>query len=70
MKIVDATISTSNHRYGDLEFRATMEDGTKDVFVFPWFSDELTFSPQEIVGLTVEEACDLKEKRDIAYLRS
>jgi CRISPR/Cas system CMR-associated protein Cmr3 (group 5 of RAMP superfamily) len=70
VKIIDATAWCSSNRYGDLEFRATMEDGSKDVFVFAWFSDELTFKAEEIVGLTIEEARDLKQKRDIAYLQS
>lgn len=70
MKIQDATAWCSSHRYGDLEFLATMEDGTEGVFVFAWFSDELSFTAEEIVGLTIEEARDLKQARDIAYLQS
>jgi len=70
VKIKIAKITSSNHRYGNVEFRAIMEDETEDVFVFAWFDDELRFQPQEIVGLTVEEAQDLKQKRDIAYLQS
>jgi hypothetical protein len=70
MKIKAARLTSSNNRYGNLEFRAVMEDGTEDVFVFAWFSDELTFYPREIIGLTIEEARDLKQKRDIAYLQS
>lgn len=69
MKIERATIQSSENRYGDLEFWAVMEDGSGQ-FVFAWFSDELTFKPEEIIGLTIEEARDLKQSRDIAYLRS
>jgi hypothetical protein len=70
MKIKAAKITSSRNRYGNVEFRAVMEDGTEDVLVFAWFNDELSFAPQEIVGLTIEEARDLKQSRDIAYLQS
>jgi len=70
MKIKAARLTSSTNRYGNVEFRAVMEDGTADVLVFAWFNDELTFNPQEVVGLTIEEARDLKQNRDIAYLQS
>lgn len=69
MKIVKVKFQDSNHRYGDKEAIATLEDGSK-TSVFPWFSDELSFTETELVGKTVEEARDLKQARDIAYLRS
>lgn len=59
----------SDHRYGDKEAIATMEDGSEE-FVFPWFSDELQFTEIELIGLTLEQARDLKQARDTAYLRS
>lgn len=60
----------SDRRYGDLEAIATMADGRTDIYVVCWFSDELTFSPKDFVGLTLEEARALKQLKDIAYLRS
>lgn len=69
MKIESVVFQPSEHRYGNMEVVATMENGGVR-FVFAWFDDELSFTPEEFVGLTVEEARDLKEKRDIAYLQS
>ena len=60
----------SKRRYGDREAVATMSDGNKDVYVMCWFSDELRFWEEELIGLTIEEARNLKQARDIAYLRS
>lgn len=68
-RIAAVRFQDSDHRYGDKEAVAQMLDGTEQV-VFHWFSDELQFSTRELVGLTLEEARDLKQARDIAYLRS
>jgi len=69
MRIKSVIFQDSNHRYGDKEAIATMEDGSEK-FVFPWFSDELSFTKTELLGLTIEQARDLKQARDIAYLQS
>ena len=42
MRIKSVIFQDSDHRYGDKEAVATMEDGSEK-FVFPWFSDELKF---------------------------
>lgn len=68
-RIKSVKFQDSNHRYGDKEAVATMEDGSEEV-VIHWFSDELQFIPNELVSLTIEQARDLKQARDIAYLRS
>ena len=68
-RIASITIRDSDHRYGDKEAIADMEDGS-EVIVFHWFSDELQFTTSELIGLTVEQARDLKQQRDIAYLQS
>jgi len=60
----------SSRRYGDTEAVATMDDGTTEVYIVCWFGDELSFSPSEFVGLTAEEARDLKQRKDISYLQS
>lgn len=68
--VVDARI-VSPKRWGDMaEVRADMSDGTKDVLLFQFFDDELSFSPSEFTGLTKEQADDLKVQRDKQYLRS
>lgn len=51
------------------EVIATFEDeSTKTLFSF--YPDEVSFEPGEFTGLTVEEACDLFQRKDRAYLRS
>lgn len=48
---------------------ATFGDGsTEELFTF--YPDELSFTEQEFVGLTKEEAMALRHRKDVAYLRS
>lgn len=68
--ITSVRFQNCDRRYGDKEAIATLSDGTTDVFVVAWFSDELHFTPDEFVGLRVREAIDLKQRKDITYLRS
>lgn len=68
-KIAEVKFQDSDNRYGNKEAIAVMEHGGKE-FAFAWFDDELTFRPDELIGLTIEEARDLKQARDIAYLQS
>lgn len=68
-RIKSVVFRDSNNRYGDKEAVATMDDGSEEI-VIHWFSDELSFSPIEFVGMTVKEAGDHKQRRDIAYLQS
>jgi len=69
LRIYSVIFQDSDHRYGDKEVIATMEDGSTK-FVFAWFSDELQFTRTEFLGLTIDQARDLKQARDVAYLRS
>ncbi len=48
---------------------AVFDDGEADV-LFGFYDDELTFTPEEFVGLTASEAAELHRKRDIAYLQA
>lgn len=41
-----------------------------EVEAFGFYSDELSFTPAEFVGLTLEEARGLHLKRDMEWLRS
>lgn len=51
------------------EVVATFEDGsTKTLFSF--YTDEVSFQASEFTGLTEEEAHDLFQRKDTAYLRS
>ena len=51
------------------EVWVTLEDGSEHM-LFSYYPDEISFSAGEFVGLTVEAACQLRHKRDVAYLRS
>ena len=48
---------------------ATFDDGSTDE-ICSYYPDELSFCESEFLGLTREEAMDLKTRKDIAYLRS
>ena len=45
-------------------------ENNKEEFLFEFYPDEISFSQEEFVGLTVEEAKDLKFRKDKAYLQS
>jgi hypothetical protein len=47
----------------------TFEDGTeKNLFTF--YPDEISFTEKEFVGLTEQEALQLRHKKDVGYLQS
>jgi hypothetical protein len=39
-------------------------------FLFEYYPDEISFRPEEFIGLTVAEARNLKFKKDKQYLQS
>lgn len=47
----------------------TMEDDTEQ-FLFEYYPDEISFTENEFVGLTIEEARHLKFKKDKNFLQS
>ena len=47
----------------------TLEDG-KELYLFDYYPDEISFSAGEFVGLTIEQAHHLKFKKDRDYLRT
>jgi hypothetical protein len=66
--IIMATI-TPPAGWGDMaKVTAKLSDGT-EAEVFRYFDDELSFSAQQFTGLTITQACELKFKADVAYLR-
>ena len=71
MKIKSATIGPMPHGMFDPmpKVTVTMEDGTT-ADLFDCYPDEISFAPSEFAGLTVSEAYALKQKKDVAYLRS
>ncbi|RZU29091.1 hypothetical protein BDD14_6688 [Edaphobacter modestus] len=51
------------------EVFAVFTDG-EERRLFSFYPDEISFAPVEFVGLTEREACVLRHRRDVAYLRS
>ncbi|WP_230534054.1 hypothetical protein [Microvirga roseola] len=70
-KIVSARITlVSRAPFGPLsEVFATLEDG-REVRLFDYYPDEISFSSSEFVGLTEEQGRYLKYQKDVAFLRS
>ena len=48
---------------------AEYDDGTSGLLM-TYYPDELSFSEDELIGLTEEQAFKLKHDKDVAYLRS
>ena len=61
-------IDLSKMKYKN-DVKATFDDGNVEI-VFDYYPDELSFSPDEFIGLTKLEACMLFRKKDIEYLQS
>ena len=38
--------------------------------IFTYYPNEIRFDPEELIGLTVEDALNLRLERDLEYLRS
>jgi hypothetical protein len=71
MKIIKARITPLPRNFSDPmpEVHATLEDGS-EVKLFEYYPDELTFTKEEFVGLTIDEAIHLKFKKDRKFLQS
>lgn len=54
---------------GPVEVHATFDDG-QTTRLFGFYPDELTFTEEDLVGLTAREARDLHYQRDLEWLRS
>ena len=48
----------------------TTEDNKEPQKIFSYYPDEISFTEEEIIGLTIEEANQLRHDKDVAYLRS
>lgn len=71
MKIKSAVISDLPESFTDPlpTVTVTLANGvTKELFFF--YPDEITFTESEFVGLTIAEAYGLKQKKDLAFIRS
>lgn len=55
--------------HGRATMRVTLEDGTEQDAI-SWYIDELTFTPQDAIGRTLDDLRALHFRRDRAYLQS
>ncbi len=77
MKIIQARIEAGSKDFKDIgDFHwgrtkvvATMEDGREEI-AFSYYPDELSFTPEQFVGKTLDEARQMHHRADVAYLRS
>lgn len=42
----------------------------KEQFLFEYYPDEISFRPEEFIGLTADEARKLKFDKDLKYMQS
>lgn len=61
--------TTSAGGPGHVAVLATFDDSTT-VEVFTYYTDELTFTSDDLIGLTAAQARDLHRARDLAWLTS
>jgi len=70
-EVVEPTITSvkSETAYGSCTLTALFSDFSERR-LFSFYVDELCFSTDELVGLTVAQAHELRHSKDVAYLRS
>jgi hypothetical protein len=70
-KIVSCTISPMPKKmFDDMpKVTVTYDDGSTEE-LFQYFPDEISFTESEFIGLTSEQAHELRHRKDVAYLRS
>lgn len=66
MKIVN--IKEEMTRFNECQITAIFEDGSEK-FLFGYFPEEYSIFRSELIGKTVEEAIEVRTKKDLAYLR-
>jgi hypothetical protein len=71
MKIISARITAMPKSLFDPmpQVYVTLENGVEE-FLYDYYPDEISFSPQEFVGLTIDEARHLKFVKDKRFLQS
>ena len=70
-RIVHARISKMPESIFDPmpQVEAVFDDG-KTAVLFSFYPDEISFTPEEFIGLTRLEAMALRHKKDVEYLQS
>jgi hypothetical protein len=66
---VKITAAHIHAEHGRATLRVALEDGSEQDTI-SWYLDELTFTPQDAIGRTVQELRQLHFQRDRAYLQS
>jgi hypothetical protein len=51
------------------QVEVVFDDGTT-CSLFSYYPDEISFTPEEFIGLTRAQAMHLRHKKDVAYLQS
>ena len=70
-KIISASISPQPKCLSDAMPQVYVDtESEKSQFLFQYYPDEIQFTPDEFIGLTIEEARHLKFKKDKDFLQS
>ena len=71
-KIIAARITEQPKKFGDPmpQVMVNYEGEESEKFLFEYYHDEISFSPDEFVGLTMAEARHLKFAKDLQWLKS
>jgi hypothetical protein len=75
MKVINSRITEQPKSFWDPESNfgpmpkvyVTLENGVEE-FLFEYYPDEISFTPSEFIGLTIDECRHLKFKKDKTYL--
>jgi hypothetical protein len=58
-------------KFGDMaHIHVKVADDNAKFLLFSYYADEISFSSAELLGLTVDQANELRHKKDVAYLQS
>lgn len=71
MKIIDCHITKMPKSLFDPmpEVHVTYENGDKEM-LFSYYPDEISFSSNEFIGLTRDQALSLRHGKDVRFLQS
>lgn len=71
MKIISARITPQPKDFFDPMPKVFVTTTDREEhFLFEYYPDEIHFTPEEFIGLTVAEAKHLKFQKNLAYLQS
>ena len=70
LKIVSCRITDQPKSFFDPmpQVWVTLENETKEQFLFEYYPDEISFTPSEFIGLTMNEGVQLKYLKDKKFL--